>query len=292
MQVDSPDRIRNLAARRSQRHRQDDARERIALHRRRHQPAAQGRGTQHHHRLRPRGDRAADLDRPRGRASLPGAEHKINLIDCPGYGIFVTETECRDARRRRRLLCVGGPRWRRGDTEAVWEIRGGDRAAGADRGDQDGSRARRSSTATSRPCRRRSVAAAVPVQVPIGPEHAFRAWSIWSAGPARSFERRRQRQGQKVEIPAEVEDAVAEWRGKLDRGGGGKRRVADGAKFFERGTLSDRGARRWAAARHQPAQVDAGRRRRRRSTASAPRRCSTRSATSVALPADRGLPRP
>ena len=55
-------------------------------------------------------------------AFAPWREHKINLLDCPGYCIFVTETECGLRAADAALLCVSGAAGIEVMTERVWEI--------------------------------------------------------------------------------------------------------------------------------------------------------------------------
>ncbi len=93
MQVDSPDKIRNVAVGRPQRHREDHARQRPPVHRRSDDPPAPGRRRQHHYRLRSGRDRSAASRSASAPASCPWRRHKVNLLDCPGYGIFFTEAK-------------------------------------------------------------------------------------------------------------------------------------------------------------------------------------------------------
>ncbi len=55
-------------------------------------------------------------------ASSPWRQHKVNLLDCPGYGIFFTETERGLRAADAALLCVSGVAGVEVKTEKVWEI--------------------------------------------------------------------------------------------------------------------------------------------------------------------------
>ena len=55
-------------------------------------------------------------------AFAPWRGTKINLLDCPGYSIFVTETECGLRAADAALLCVSGASGIEVMTEKVWEI--------------------------------------------------------------------------------------------------------------------------------------------------------------------------
>src|SRR4028118_1155636 len=51
---------------------------------------------------------------------IPWQQHKINLIDCPGYGIFFTETKSALRAADTVLLCVNGVAGVEVNTEKVW----------------------------------------------------------------------------------------------------------------------------------------------------------------------------
>ena len=284
MQVDSPDKIRNVA---------------VAGHNdtgkttlvsallyaggvtTRLQP---GRGRQHPHRLRPRGGRARDLDRPRS-LLRPLAQHKVNLIDCPGYGIFFTEAGRACAPPTRSCSASTAVAGVEVNTEKVWSfaeeiglpvmlhLTKMDRER-ADFEPRPRGPAARASAA--RCCRSRSRSA---------PSRASPAWSTWSQQKAYRYTRDGNGKAEPAEIPAEMADeveaaasaaveAVAETDDQLMEG------------FFESGTLSqedlEAGLRRRCARRQifpltlAPA-----------ATASAPRRCSTPASPSLPSPADR-----
>ncbi len=53
---------------------------------------------------------------------VPWRQHKINLIDCPGYGIFFTETKQGMRAADAVLLCVNGVAGVEVNTERVWKF--------------------------------------------------------------------------------------------------------------------------------------------------------------------------
>src|SRR5215210_6287669 len=52
----------------------------------------------------------------------PWQQHKINLIDCPGYGTFLTETKAGLRAVDAALLCVNGVSGVEVNTERVWSF--------------------------------------------------------------------------------------------------------------------------------------------------------------------------
>jgi elongation factor G len=184
-------------------------------------------------------------------AFAPWRQTKINLLDCPGYSIFVTETECGLRAADAALLCVSGASGVEVMTEKVWEI-----------ADQMGvpvlfhvnkvDRERADFARVVAALQERFGRGVLPVQLPIGHEHAVKGVVDLVRREARVFDRDGNGKGQAAEVPADLEDAVAEWRGKLIEA------VAESdealmEKFFEQGTLEDddlkRGLRRAIAQR-------------------------------------------
>ena len=122
---------------------------------------------------------------------VPWQQHKVNLLDCPGYGIFFTETRAgmraADAvaalhQRRRR---------RRGQHRAGVELRRRDRAAADGQPDQDGPRARRlrarprgrcRSASAARSCRSRSPSASEAGFTGVVDLVALKAWRFTRDG--------------------------------------------------------------------------------------------------------------
>jgi elongation factor G len=170
-------------------------------------------------------------------AFAPWRATKINLLDCPGYSIFVTETECGLRAADAALLCVSGAAGIEVMTERVWEIATEMtlpvifNVTRLDRERADFFRVAESlQNAFGR--------GALPVQIPIGHEHDFKGSIDLVRREATIFQRDGNGKGEKTEVPADAKDAVEEWRGKLIEA------VAESdeslmEKFFEQGTLSD-----------------------------------------------------
>jgi elongation factor G len=182
---------------------------------------------------------------------VPWRKHKVNLLDCPGYGIFFTETRSAMRAADAVLLCVNGVSGIEVTTEKVWSTAAemdlpvivhlikmdreradfeavvGKLAAGLGRG-------------------------AVPVQVPIGAEHGLAGVVDLVAGKAYRYPKDGDGRAAAGEVPAELAGAVESWRAKLVEA------VAETddalmERFFEEGSLPQedlaRGLRAAVAAR-------------------------------------------
>src|SRR5262245_10702108 len=55
---------------------------------------------------------------------VPWRGHKLNLLDCPGYGIFFTETRAGMRAADATLMCVNAVAGVEVNTEKVWEVAG------------------------------------------------------------------------------------------------------------------------------------------------------------------------
>ncbi len=168
-------------------------------------------------------------------AYLPWRDHKVNLLDCPGYGIFFSETKAGMRAADLALVCVSAVAGAEVNTEKVWEY-----AAEIeqpiifhlnkmDRERADLDRALESLTKTFG----RQV---LPVQLPIGAEKDFSGVVDLIAGKAYRFERDGNGKGKATEIPAELAAAAESARVRLVEA------VAESdetllEKFFEEGTL-------------------------------------------------------
>lgn len=182
---------------------------------------------------------------------VPWQGHKINLLDCPGYGIFFSETQAGLRAADALLLCVNGVAGVEVNTEKIWEC-----AASMDlpvvicltkmdRERADFERALES-------VHKRFGRAAIQVQIPIGQEAGFTGVVDLVNQKAYPFTRDGNGKANPTDIPAnlagEVEthrsrliEAVAETDDKLMEG------------FFENGTISQEdlvaGLRRAVASR-------------------------------------------
>jgi elongation factor G len=109
-----------------------------------------------------------------------GRKAKINILDTPGYNIFINDTRAALVAADSALVLVDGVAGVEVQTEKVWELRQRFQAAPRHRHQQAGPRARRF---RARPRERAGAfgRAAVPIQIPIGASAISRAWSTWSA---------------------------------------------------------------------------------------------------------------
>ncbi len=167
---------------------------------------------------------------------VPWRGHKINLIDCPGYGIFFTETRAGLRAADAVLLCVNGVAGVEVNTEKVWqaaaegEIPVAIHLAKMDRERADLDRA----LASLQKAFGRGV---LPVQLPIGKEAAFSGIVDLVRMKALRFAKDGNGKAEIADIPADLLEeaeaaratlieAVAETDDELMTG------------FFEQGTLS------------------------------------------------------
>ncbi len=167
---------------------------------------------------------------------VPWRGHKVNLLDCPGYGIFFTETRSAMRAADALLLCVSAVAGVEVTTEKAWAF-----AAEIDQPvllhltRMDRERASFSGAVD------KLVAAfgreVVPVQLPIGSEGGFTGVVDLVRGRALTYDRDGDGKGAEGAVPAELEGAVEEWRTKLIEA------VAETddklmERFFEEGTLT------------------------------------------------------
>ncbi len=170
-----------------------------------------------------------------GTANLGWRGHKFNLLDCPGYGIFFSETKAGLRVADVAVLCVSAVAGVEVNTEKVWEsateielpvvvhLNKMDR----ERADLD--RALESLHANFG----RQV---IPVQLPIGAEKEFTGVVDLVTGKAVMFDRDGNGKGREAPVPEALADAVAEARTRLVEA------VAESdeallEKFFEEGNL-------------------------------------------------------
>ncbi len=147
-------------------------------------------------------------------AFAPWHGHKVNLLDCPGYGIFFTETRAGMRAADTTILCINGVAGVEVNTEKVWAFAA---ALGQplafhltkmDRERADFARAVAGLQA-------RFGREALPIQVPIGTEQGFEGVVDLVRRKAYRFERDGDAKGTEQEVPAELEATVGEWRERL-----------------------------------------------------------------------------
>jgi len=163
--------------------------------------------------------------------------HQIHLVDCPGYGIFFTETKAALRIADAAVICVSGVAGVEVNTEKAWEYAAEIELPVAvllnkmDRERADFERAVASLQTTFG----RQV---MPVHLPIGSEKEFRGVVDLVSGKAFEFDHDGSGKGKTIDVPAELADSVASWRNQLVEA------VAESdeslmERFFEEGSLSD-----------------------------------------------------
>jgi elongation factor G len=163
--------------------------------------------------------------------------HTVHLLDCPGYGIFLSEAKAALRVADAALICVNAVAGCEVNTEKVFEFAQeidlpvAFYLAKMDRERADFERALASLQSTLG----RQV---VAVQLPIGAEKEFRGIVDLVTGKAREYEIDGTGKGKEVDVPAELREAVETWRTRLVEA------VAESdeslmERFFEEGTLSD-----------------------------------------------------
>ena len=182
----------------------------------------------------------------------PWQQHKINLLDCPGYGIFFTETKAGLRAADSVLLCVNGVSGVEVNTERVWNC-----AADFElpvlinltKMDRERADFNRTLDALHKSLGRM----VLPVQIPIGQESGFTGVVDLVRQKAYRFTRDGNGKAEAEDVPADLADEVEAHRGRLVEA------VAETDDslmegFFETGTLAqadlEAGLRR-AVARRQ-----------------------------------------
>ena len=166
----------------------------------------------------------------------PWKQHKINLIDCPGYSIFFTETRAGVRATDAVLLCVNAVSGIEVSTEKVWDY-----------AEEIGSsvmfhlskmdRERADLEDILNQLKKRFHRNVVPVQLPIGREDDFTGIVDLVTEKAFQFKKDGRGRGQEIPIPDSLADYVEPYRNQLIEA------VAESddkllEKFFEDGGLS------------------------------------------------------
>ncbi len=145
---------------------------------------------------------------------VPWRQHKINFIDCPGYGIFLSETRSGMRACDATLLCINGVAGVEVNSERNWNF--------AERIDQPVlfhltkmDRERADFERVVSELQETFDRAAIAVQLPIGSEENFTGVVDLVALKAYRFDKDGNGKAAGGEIPAEMADQVEEWRGKL-----------------------------------------------------------------------------
>ncbi len=145
---------------------------------------------------------------------VPWREHKVNLVDCPGYGIFFTETEAALRATDAVLLCVNAIAGVEVTTETTW--------AAAERMElpiilnlTKMDRERADLDRNLEALRRNFGREVAPVQLPIGSEGEFEGVVDLIRGKAWLFESDGDGKPRETEIPAHLSGAYEELRNQL-----------------------------------------------------------------------------
>jgi elongation factor G len=166
----------------------------------------------------------------------PWNQHKINLIDCPGYGIFLSEIKAGMRAADAALLCLNPVAGVEVTTEKVLEIAqdfGMPMLIHLTRMDRENAELERPLQGLEKVLGR----GVLPVQLPIGKEANFSGVVDLVKNTAILFDRDGNGRGKEGPIPDDIAEQAALWRGKLMEA------VAETndslmEKFFESGSLS------------------------------------------------------
>ncbi len=145
---------------------------------------------------------------------VPWRQHKVNLLDCPGYGIFFTETRAGMRAGDITLLAVNGVAGVEVNTEKVWKFAheiGLPVVVHLTKMDRERADFARALAGLEKSFGR----SVLPVQIPIGAEHGFAGVVDLVHQKAWRFERDGDGKGKEAEVPADLADEVGQWRSKL-----------------------------------------------------------------------------
>jgi elongation factor G len=167
---------------------------------------------------------------------VPWRQHKVNLLDCPGYGIFFTETRSGMKVADSVLLCVNSVAGVEVNTEKIWktaEEMGLPVVFHLTKMDRERADFGRVVSSLETHFGRE----AVPIQIPVGSEASFAGVVDLIHEKAYLYEKDGSGKAEAAEIPAEAAEQAREWREKLVEA------VAETddalmERFFEEGTLT------------------------------------------------------
>jgi elongation factor G len=166
---------------------------------------------------------------------VPWQQHKLNLIDCPGYNIFFTEAKAAMRAADAVLLAIGGVAGVEVTTERVWacaEELGLPVVVHLTKMDRE----RADFARVLAEIQKRFGRAVLPVQIPIGQEHGFAGVVDLVLEKAFRYQRDGNGKASPEAIPAELADEAAEHRARLvEAVAETDDRLMEG--FFENGTL-------------------------------------------------------
>jgi elongation factor G len=168
---------------------------------------------------------------------VPWRQHKVNLIDCPGYGIFFTESKCGMRAADCAVLCVNGVAGVEVTTENVWDFAaeiGLPLVVNLTKMDRE----RADLDRILEGLHQRFGRGIVPIQFPLGREHDFAGVVDLVSQQAYVFDRDGSGKAKPVGLPSDLAAEVAARRATLIEA------VAETddalmETFFEAGTLDD-----------------------------------------------------
>ena len=170
-------------------------------------------------------------------AHLEWKDRKINLLDTPGFGIFISEAKAALRVADAALIVVSGVTGAEVSTERVWKFATEfelPRFIVANKMDRD----RASASRVLESVRAKFGKNVVPIQLPIGEERAFRGVVDLISMKAHIYSADGSGKVQIGEIPDELKETAAEWHEQLIE------KVAEGddtlmERFFDQGGLSE-----------------------------------------------------
>jgi len=147
-------------------------------------------------------------------AFAPWRSHKVNLLDCPGYGIFFSETRAGMRASDAVVLCINGVAGIEVNTEKVWqtaermELPVAFHLTKMDRERADFERA-------VEVLQERFGRTVLPVQVPIGKEQDLQGVVDLVHGKAYKYAKDGNGKAEPTDVPDDMAETVATWRERL-----------------------------------------------------------------------------
>lgn len=145
---------------------------------------------------------------------LPWRQHKINLLDCPGYGIFFDETRAAMRAADTAIVCINATAGVQVTSEKVWEFAtkiGLPSMIHLTKMDRE-----RALLETSLEGLRQAFGReVVPVQIPIGKEHEFEGVIDLVSQKAYLYTKDGDGKAKAVAIPEQMKEEVDTWRNAL-----------------------------------------------------------------------------
>jgi elongation factor G len=140
--------------------------------------------------------------------------HKVNLLDCPGYGIFFTETRAGMRAADTALLAINAVAGVEVNTERVWQTaQEMDLPVMFHLTKMDRERADFERVVGE--LEERFGREVMPVQVPIGKEDGFEGVVDLVRGKAIRYEKDGDAKGKEEDVPEDLKEKVSEWRDRL-----------------------------------------------------------------------------